>query len=261
MPCASVSPTCDDSEDADASSCTLLCRLDLWRFREPTVDWRGWVHCAQSAVLAVPFDVLILPPVQMWHPDRHRHTEDDEVAKRRFQRIQAAYEVLRDESRRGHYDLRLLDQLHVQYSMRMSMLGVVCRDCEWSLPICHNRRQEYSTLVSSLLDSLVLTAYGGLTIPCKYYRGAQPGTARATCRACAGLLNLMKQERCPVSNETRTLSRVVRRASSLSAASANHCVLAAKCMLGVSNITQQVTPAIGGTPMAREITSNSFLHG
>ncbi|KAL6757733.1 DnaJ domain-containing protein [Haematococcus lacustris] len=97
MPCASVSPTCDDSEDADASSCTLYSTLGVSLNAGLVEISRAYRRLAR-----------------MWHPDRHRHTEDDELAKRRFQRIQAAYEVLRDESRRGHYDLRLLDQLHVQ---------------------------------------------------------------------------------------------------------------------------------------------------
>ncbi|GFH20413.1 chaperone protein dnaJ 1, mitochondrial [Haematococcus lacustris] len=135
MPCASVSPTCDDSEDADASSCTLYSTLGVsLNVGFPPVQ-----------LVYAPTHPLVQPRL-MWHPDRHRHTEDDEVAKRRFQRIQAAYEVLRDESRRGHYDLRLLDQLHVQCIV-FGVLGALCLEAQ--------HENEY---VGS-----VLTAYGGST--------------------------------------------------------------------------------------------------
>lgn len=48
---------------------------------------------------------------RQWHPDRHK---GDEVAKRRFQQIQEAYEVLIDQSKRQCYDLRLVHLLDVE---------------------------------------------------------------------------------------------------------------------------------------------------
>lgn len=48
---------------------------------------------------------------RMWHPDRHRGEGD---AKKRFQEIQGAYEVLSDPQRRAQYDLGLLDLLDVE---------------------------------------------------------------------------------------------------------------------------------------------------
>ncbi|PNH07626.1 Chaperone protein dnaJ 1, mitochondrial [Tetrabaena socialis] len=48
---------------------------------------------------------------RLWHPDRHRGAEG---AKRKFQQIQCAYEVLSDESRRASYDLQWLDLLDVE---------------------------------------------------------------------------------------------------------------------------------------------------
>ncbi|KAG2449212.1 hypothetical protein HYH02_005959 [Chlamydomonas schloesseri] len=48
---------------------------------------------------------------RVWHPDRHGGAEN---AKRKFQSIQYAYEVLSNETRRAHYDLQWLDLLDVE---------------------------------------------------------------------------------------------------------------------------------------------------
>eukprot|EP00877_Chromochloris_zofingiensis_P007064 jgi/Chrzof1/2610/Cz11g22110.t1 len=48
---------------------------------------------------------------RQWHPDRHR---GDDIAKRRFQEIQQAYEVLMDTRKRQLYDLQLLHLLDVE---------------------------------------------------------------------------------------------------------------------------------------------------
>eukprot|EP00882_Tetradesmus_deserticola_P001970 GHRQ01002110.1.p1 GENE.GHRQ01002110.1~~GHRQ01002110.1.p1 ORF type:complete len:119 (+),score=6.82 GHRQ01002110.1:350-706(+) len=48
---------------------------------------------------------------RQWHPDRHR---GDELAKRRFQQIQEAYEVLIDSRTRETYDLKLVHLLDVE---------------------------------------------------------------------------------------------------------------------------------------------------
>lgn len=55
---------------------------------------------------------------RLWHPDRHF---GDEGAKRKFQQVQCAYEVLSNPSRRQHYDLQWLDLLDVEdYLSRFS---------------------------------------------------------------------------------------------------------------------------------------------
>ncbi len=56
----------------------------------------------------------------MWHPDRHGGAEN---AKRKFQSIQYAYEVLSNETRRAHYDLQWLDLLEVEVSQRTGWGG------------------------------------------------------------------------------------------------------------------------------------------
>eukprot|EP00878_Enallax_costatus_P004740 GHUV01004989.1.p1 GENE.GHUV01004989.1~~GHUV01004989.1.p1 ORF type:complete len:118 (+),score=10.67 GHUV01004989.1:250-603(+) len=48
---------------------------------------------------------------RQWHPDRHR---GDDLAKRRFQQIQEAYEVLMDTRKRQSYDLKLVHLLPVE---------------------------------------------------------------------------------------------------------------------------------------------------
>ncbi|GFR48309.1 hypothetical protein Agub_g10190 [Astrephomene gubernaculifera] len=48
---------------------------------------------------------------RLWHPDRHGGSES---AKRKFQQIQCAYEVLSNERRRAHYDLQWLAKLDVE---------------------------------------------------------------------------------------------------------------------------------------------------
>jgi curved DNA-binding protein CbpA len=48
---------------------------------------------------------------RQWHPDRHK---GDDFAKRRFQQIQEAYEVLIDSRSRQTYDLRLVHLLNVE---------------------------------------------------------------------------------------------------------------------------------------------------
>ncbi|GIL81757.1 hypothetical protein Vretifemale_10770 [Volvox reticuliferus] len=48
---------------------------------------------------------------RLWHPDRHANAE---YAKRAFQSIQCAYEVLSDERRRADYDLQWLQLLDVE---------------------------------------------------------------------------------------------------------------------------------------------------
>lgn len=57
--------------------------------------------------------LLSLRSPQVWHPDRHGGAEN---AKRKFQSIQYAYEVLSNETRRAHYDLQWLDLLDVEVS-------------------------------------------------------------------------------------------------------------------------------------------------
>lgn len=49
--------------------------------------------------------------LQQWHPDRHR---GDDLAKRRFQQIQEAYEVLMDTGKRQSYDLKLVHLLPLE---------------------------------------------------------------------------------------------------------------------------------------------------
>eukprot|EP00195_Chlamydomonas_chlamydogama_P011429 CAMPEP_0202902312 /NCGR_PEP_ID=MMETSP1392-20130828/16785_1 /ASSEMBLY_ACC=CAM_ASM_000868 /TAXON_ID=225041 /ORGANISM="Chlamydomonas chlamydogama, Strain SAG 11-48b" /LENGTH=129 /DNA_ID=CAMNT_0049589061 /DNA_START=121 /DNA_END=510 /DNA_ORIENTATION=- len=48
---------------------------------------------------------------RLYHPDRHQGCED---AKKKFQEIVAAFEVLSDEERRQQYDLDLLELLDVE---------------------------------------------------------------------------------------------------------------------------------------------------
>lgn len=48
---------------------------------------------------------------RLWHPDRHQGSD---AAKRKFQEIVSAFEVLSDEQQRQQYDLGLLDLLDVE---------------------------------------------------------------------------------------------------------------------------------------------------
>eukprot|EP00878_Enallax_costatus_P021210 GHUV01022448.1.p1 GENE.GHUV01022448.1~~GHUV01022448.1.p1 ORF type:complete len:183 (+),score=14.72 GHUV01022448.1:250-798(+) len=57
---------------------------------------------------------------RQWHPDRHR---GDDLAKRRFQQIQEAYEVLMDTRKRQSYDLKLVHLLPVEVSF------IICSCC------------------------------------------------------------------------------------------------------------------------------------
>eukprot|EP00882_Tetradesmus_deserticola_P009901 GHRQ01010462.1.p1 GENE.GHRQ01010462.1~~GHRQ01010462.1.p1 ORF type:complete len:147 (+),score=3.06 GHRQ01010462.1:350-790(+) len=57
------------------------------------------------------FSCCVVLLLQQWHPDRHR---GDELAKRRFQQIQEAYEVLIDSRTRETYDLKLVHLLDVE---------------------------------------------------------------------------------------------------------------------------------------------------
>lgn len=87
---------------------------------------------------------------RQWHPDRHR---GDDVAKRRFQEIQQAYEVLMDKRKRQDYDLRLLHLLDVEdYLSRFQELILTTNGLDMSPP----RRQQH--LAQSDHHYLLLTA-------------------------------------------------------------------------------------------------------
>lgn len=71
-----------------------------------------------GAILALLLPRLTVAVVfsQQWHPDRHR---GDDLAKRRFQQIQEAYEVLMDAGKRQSYDLKLVHLLPVEVRLEL----------------------------------------------------------------------------------------------------------------------------------------------
>lgn len=62
---------------------------------------------------------------RLWHPDRHQGSE---VAKRKFQEILAAHEVLSCPSKRQQYDLGMLEMLDVEdyLSRYQGLILTVC---------------------------------------------------------------------------------------------------------------------------------------
>lgn len=69
----------------------------------------------------------------LWHPDKCRGLDRDKVdlAKKRFQQVQEAYNVLSDDGKRALYDLRLYDSTDSDNDIRASFcLATVHSVCE-----------------------------------------------------------------------------------------------------------------------------------
>jgi len=106
--------------------------------------------------LSAPSDVIrqaYRRLARQWHPDRHK---GDDLAKRRFQEIQQAYEVLMDTSKRQDYDLQLLHLLDVEdYLSRFQELILTASGLDMPTP---SRSRHLANSCQGPRQFLLLTA-------------------------------------------------------------------------------------------------------